>query len=453
VVAAGRGARLAGNAAALAQEMAWLALAIELRMRALGEGRASAAPLPDPPPAAPDESPFGDLVERLRLGRAERLVLALALAPHVRPQTLDPLFRVNPHLARGYTEAGGIHGRAHGGFIPTGETALLLLAGDDVRARLEHTPIFDRSGPLARRGLVLLDDAPAGEPWTCGTLLVPGDAVALLTIGELRKPEFGRDFPARPLTTELDWEDLVLTPSTREQLRELEAWTRHGPRLQQQGHALARRLRGGYRALFYGPPGTGKTLTAALLGKRVGCDVYRIALSAVVSKYVGETEKNLERVFARAERLDCILFFDEADALFGRRTQTSSAHDRYANQEISYLLQRVEDYRGLVILATNLESNIDEAFMRRFQAVVHFPNPGPGERWQLWSHSMPATFALEPGLELRDLARGIELSGAGIVNVVQYAALMALDAGSTIIRRDDLLAGVRRELQKEGKTL
>jgi hypothetical protein len=452
VVVVDHDARLAGNAVALAQELAWLALVIELRMQALADGGSQAVQLPEPPPLAPDESPFGDLVDRLRLGLEERLVLALALAPHVRPQVLDPLFTTNPQLGRGHTEAGGIQGRSHGGFIPTGETALLLLAGRDVRARFEHVRVFDKLQPLARQGIVHLDEAPKGEPAMSGALRVPDDIVGLLTIGQAAKPAFGRDFPASALTTELEWKDLVLTSSTRDQLREVEAWTRHRAALRR-GHGLARRLRGGYRALFYGPPGTGKTLTVALLGKRLGCDVYRIALSAVVSKYIGETEQNLERVFTRAERLDCILFFDEADALFGRRTATASAHDRYANQEISYLLQRVEEYRGLIILASNLESNIDEAFMRRFQAVVHFPSPGPAERYRLWSESLPSSLTLDPGVDLHDLARRVDLSGGAIVNAMQYAVLMAFDAGATCISRDDLLAGVRRELQKEGKTL
>jgi hypothetical protein len=447
-----RETRLAGNAAALAEELAWLGRIIRLRMQELA-ATAAAIRLPDPPPVDPDDSPFGDLIDRLSLGPAERLVLVLALAPHIRPQTLDPLFATNAALGRGHTEAGGIQGRSHGGFMPTGETALLLLAGDDLRTRLEHLALLDSASTLARNGILRLDAAPAGEPTTAGVLQVTSDVIDLLTIGRVRRPAFSRDFPAHVLTTELEWTDLVLTASTRDQLREVEAWVRHRAALRR-GAGLARRLRGGYRALFYGPPGTGKTLTAALLGKRFGgCDVYRIALSAVVSKYIGETEKNLERIFARAEPLDGILFFDEADALFGRRTATANAHDRYANQEISYLLQRVEDYAGLVILASNLESNIDEAFMRRFQAVVHFPSPGPAERHRLWADAMPTTIPLEPAIDLHEIARTIELSGGAIVNVAQYATLMALDAGSPVVRRDDLIAGIRRELQKEGKTL
>ena len=131
--------------------------------------------------------------------------------------------------------------------------------------------------------------------------------------------------------------------------------------------------------LFHGPPGTGKTLTAGLLGKIAQKDVYRIDLSMVISKYIGETEKNLARLFDKAERKDWILFFDEADSLFGKRGQVKDAHDKYANQEVSYLLQRVEAYNGLVILASNFKNNIDEAFLRRFQSIIYFPLPAKEE--------------------------------------------------------------------------
>ena len=140
---------------------------------------------------------------------------------------------------------------------------------------------------------------------------------------------------------------------------------------------LNRYVSGGYRVLFHGPPGTGKSMTVRLLGKNSGRDVFRVDLSQVVSKYIGETEKNLSRIFDKAELRDWILFFDEADALFGKRTDIKDAHDRFANQEISFLLQRIEDFSGLVILATNLKSNLDEAFLRRFQSVVYFNVPGP----------------------------------------------------------------------------
>ncbi len=159
------------------------------------------------------------------------------------------------------------------------------------------------------------------------------------------------------------------------QLEEINTWiTGHHTVMEKWN--LKRILKPGYRSLFYGPPGTGKTLAATLLGKRNQMDVYRVDLSMIVSKYIGETEKNLARVFDLAENREWILFFDEADALFGKRTSTQTSNDRHANQEVAYLLQRIEDFPGTVILATNLRSNIDEAFSRRFQSTIFFPDAG-----------------------------------------------------------------------------
>ena len=140
---------------------------------------------------------------------------------------------------------------------------------------------------------------------------------------------------------------------------------------------MAPKLRPGYRSLFYGPPGTGKTMTACLLGKSTGRDVYKVDLSLVVSKYIGETEKNLARVFDQAQHKGWILFFDEADALFGKRSETRDAHDRYANQEVSFLLQRIETFDGIAILASNQRENLDDAFTRRFESIIYFPMPRP----------------------------------------------------------------------------
>ena len=193
-------------------------------------------------------------------------------------------------------------------------------------------------------------------------------------------------------------------------------------------------------------------MTSSLLGKVTGRDVYRIDLSMVISKYIGETEKNLEKVFQKAEYKNWILFFDEADALFGKRTKISDAHDRFANQEVSYLLQRVEEYSGVVILASNLKSNLDDAFTRRFQSIIHFPMPNTGDRLLLWQKGFSDKTELESNISLDKIAREYEMSGGSIMNVVRYATLMALKNGSRVIRSDELLNGIRREFQKEGKT-
>jgi SpoVK/Ycf46/Vps4 family AAA+-type ATPase len=326
-----------------------------------------------------------------------------------------------------------------------------LVAGESMEERMAASRFFAAEHPFQRDQL-LEAGAFEGLPTPGQRPLRPSAALlqTLLT-GEPWRPRFGFEFPARRLITRLDWEDLVLPHDTRERLEEILAWMQHGGTLLNDWD-LGRRLRPGLRALFHGPPGTGKTLTAGLLGKVTKRDVYRIDLSLVVSKYIGETEKNLERVFAQAEHQNWILFFDEADALFGKRTQVKDAHDRFANQEVSYLLQRVEDFAGVVILATNLRDNLDDAFLRRFECVVSFPMPGPAEVESLWKNGFSRQCTLEPDIDVRRLSQRYRLTGGGIMNVVRFCSLRALRRNSNVVRLRDLEEGIRRELHKEGKT-
>jgi len=173
----------------------------------------------------------------------------------------------------------------------------------------------------------------------------------------------------------------------------------------------------------------------------------------VVSKYIGETEKNLEKVFKKAENKNWILFFDEADALFGKRTGISDSHDKFANQEISYLLQRLEDYSGLVILASNMRSNVDEAFTRRLQSIIHFQKPQPRERFQLWINAFSKACTTPAPEEMMRIAQQYELTGGSIMNVVQYASLQALNRNEKQITIEDLQQGIKKEFRKEGKTV
>jgi SpoVK/Ycf46/Vps4 family AAA+-type ATPase len=218
------------------------------------------------------------------------------------------------------------------------------------------------------------------------------------------------------------------------------------------GMKMSRKLGPGYRALFYGPPGTGKTLSATLLAKELKIPVFRIDLSNTISKYIGETEKNLARLFDEAEYKKWMLFFDEADALFGKRTQVKDAHDRYANQEVSYLMQRIETYDGLVILASNLKTNMDEAFTRRFQSVVYFPYPTPEEQLSIWQKAFPQKLQPSKEIDLQNIAQRYKLSGANVMNIVQYCCLTALANKKKTISAELFLQGIQRELLKEGKS-
>ena len=192
-------------------------------------------------------------------------------------------------------------------------------------------------------------------------------------------------------------------------------------------------------------------MTACLLGKSTGRDVYKIDLSLVISKYIGETEKNLAKVFDQAQHKGWILFFDEADALFGKRTETKDSHDRYANQEISFLLQRIETFDGIGILASNRREDLDEAFARRFESIIYFPMPRPEERLILWQQGFSPQARLDDSLDLEKIAREHTLSGGSIMNVIRYASLQALKEQSTLIDNEAVLQGIRQEYAKEGK--
>ncbi|WP_406335879.1 AAA family ATPase [Streptomyces sp. NBC_00203] len=248
------------------------------------------------------------------------------------------------------------------------------------------------------------------------------------------------------------WDDLVVPDEVQRQLHELTMRVQHRTRVLDEW-GFDRKLSGGkgITALFAGPPGTGKTMATSVIAAELGLDLFAIDLSMVVSKYVGETEKNLARVFEAATDTDAVLFFDEADALFGKRSEVRDAHDRYANIEIAYLLQRMEQYDGLAVLATNLRHHLDEAFTRRLHIMVDFPFPDVTERLRIWRTCLPAQTPLEPDVDLAELAR-FRLAGANIKNVVLGAAFLAAAEGVPV-GRQHLVDASRREHHKMGKVL
>lgn len=410
------------------------------------------APLCPPPRLDGDPSPYAALVREHGMNFAERVVLMLAFMPHLRPQVLDLFLLHNAVLQRGYSEIGGWRGKVHAGFLPTCETAAFLLAGADLGRRFEVARLFKDEHFFSRSGMLRFEHQASGEPHFGSALILSNEYLQRLSDGEVHKPDFSASFPAKLMQTKLSWSDLVLNAEVMAEVDHIVTWLRQ-PEHILQSWGLDKAVKPGYRTLFYGPPGTGKTLTASLIGKAVGADVYRIDLSMVVSKYIGETEKNLANVFDQAQNKNWILFFDEADALFGKRTQASSANDRHANQEISYLLQRVEDFPGVVILATNLKANIDQAFARRFQSEVYFAMPDAEQRRRLWQGLFREPARLGGDVDFGRIAEKYELAGGALLNVAQYAAIRALRHERNYIVHDDLITGIGRELMKDGKTL
>lgn len=256
---------------------------------------------------------------------------------------------------------------------------------------------------------------------------------------------------ASKVTRHKQWEDLILEPDPIAQLRELCSMVEHKHQVYDEwgfGEKLASGK--GVVSLFGGQSGTGKTMAAGVIAGALGLDLYKIDLSGVVSKYIGETEKNLGAIFRDASLSNAILFFDEADALFGKRSEVRDAHDRYANIETAYLLQQIEDYEGPVILSTNLKMNLDEAFLRRMHFVIDFPMPEEPYRLRIWKQTMPAQVPLSPDVDFAFLARQFRISGGNIRNIVLASAFLAAHDGGALGMRH-LIQATRREFQKLGR--
>jgi AAA+ superfamily predicted ATPase len=399
-----------------------------------------------------DESCFMQFVDKFKPSREELLIIMISIVPHLHPDFYNRI--ISTFLPNGgdFPEFGGVRGNSHRGILPTGETALFILAGDNLEKRLEVQRILSGDHWFAKKHILWLESVREGEPTMSGRLIIDSEVIETLTTGVVSKPRFSIEFPAEYIETEMEWGDLVLHPKTLHQIKEIEHWITYNHTLLHDW-GMKKRIKPGYRALFYGPPGTGKTLTATLLGKYTGKDVFRIDLSRVVSKYIGETEKNLSPLFDKAADKNWILFFDEADALFGKRTDIRDAHDKYANQEVAYLLQRIESYEGLVILATNQRGNIDDAFTRRFQAVIHFPMPGAGEREEIWLKAFPGQIELAADINWPHIAAQYELTGAGIINVAHYCAVEVLASKEHYLSLKLLETAILREYIKEGKVV
>ena len=258
---------------------------------------------------------------------------------------------------------------------------------------------------------------------------------------------------AQKLSQPYTLSDLVVPDALRTELGLAVSWVRHQRKvLETWGFARRIPFGSGLTALFSGAPGTGKTMAAQVLARELGMDIYRIDLSRLMSKYIGETEKNLARLFDDAHASGGILFFDEADAIFGKRSEVRDAHDRYANVEIGYLLQRMEEHDGVTILASNRMRDMDEAFVRRFHFILNFPLPGEPDRYRIWQGMFPAEAERDPDLDLRPFARHFEISGGEIRNVVLAAAFFAA-AENRPIGTSQLKRALRRELSKNGRVV
>lgn len=442
------------NAAVLRQELEWFARLVDTRMKLYFGSECDYSSIYDIPlPEYDDTTMYGHFIRYYSLHLHERIILVLSLCPHIQPELLDVFLTENAHTKRGFTEFGGIRGNMHGGFIPTVETAAFLIAGKNMAERFGVYQYFSDDHFFNKHRILTLhtSELNRNEPQFSSPILISKEYLSYFTTGETYQPTYSSEFPAKKLSTPMTFDDLVLPNEVMTEIRDIMHWIAHEQTLMHEWR-LSKWLKPGYRALFYGPPGTGKTLTASLIGQELEMPVYRVDLSKLVSKYIGETEKNLANIFDQAEQKSWILFFDEADSLFGKRTGGNTSNDRHANQEISYLLQRIEDFPGIAILASNLKGNMDEAFIRRFQSIIYFPPPNEHDRLKLWESAFSSGhLQFDSSVDLSRIAREHIITGGGIINVLRYAAIKAVERDKPVIYHQDIETGIRKELRKEGK--
>lgn len=430
----------------LEQEMLWLKECIDQRLEVLrGDKEIEHIVLPEPPTLINEDCHYADFVLKSKLSPQERIVIILSLVNHLNPGFLDFMLDEEANAM-----AFKLH-VANNGFsiIPTAETAMYIIAGFDLDVRIQHASLFSTEHPFYKQSVFNLGEADKGLSEYTGILALNNSFRDLFVENKYTRPRFSSDFPAHLITTELGWNDMLLMPSTKAKLDETKAYLDHYKTMANDW-SMRKHTRPGCRILFYGDSGTGKTLAATLLGKHLNKDVYRVDVSAVSSKYIGETSKRLDSLFNTAENKDWILFFDEGDALLGQRQSAGGDNNNshYANQDTAFLLQRIESYNGIIIVATNFKNNIDGAFTRRFQSMVRFQLPDESIQFQLWMETLPKQVQLADNIDLMTLIKRHPLSQAAIINVIIRVCVLALSKQTSIISSEDLLMCIRDEEMK-----
>ena len=394
------------------------------------------------------ENRYTNFIEKNKLSKDEHFVLLVALANEISTKVFDPFLSKNSLYDMPYSEFGGVKKNNSDVFVPSIQTIMFLLCGSNMALSMQKRVLFNSDSTLYKNSILQFQTS---DSFLQTPIVLTQSTIHELLGDESKKFDYSKEFPAQKIQSHFDWDDLVTSAHTKQHLEELELWIKHHDTLLNEW-GMKKSLAQGYKALFYGPPGTGKSLTATLLGKKLNKEVYRIDLSQIVSKYIGETEKNLEKVFLKAAEHDWILFFDEADALFGKRTSVNNSNDKYSNQATSYLLQRIDDCNNIIILASNFKDNFDEAYLRRFQSIIYFGMPEYEERLQLWKNGFSTKADLSL-VDMNDIASEYELTGATIINVIRYVSLIAIKNATTKIDPKDIVDGIRREKLKEGKII
>lgn len=393
-------------------------------------------------PAWAAGSAWAQMREEMNLEREEMFMLCFLYTAQFKPNVITKLWTSEKLSNR----IGGLKKEQIQNVAPTFRTVLYVMAGEKTVKHAMHYAELSQSRLF--KEMVIVADDKGKEILDNQALKINEEYYRWLMNGQKMKIGVSSDFPAVLLETQFSFDDLVLKKSVTDQLKFLMAFVKSQDELYA-NESFASKVKKGYVAMLYGPPGTGKTMTVSVMGKELDIDVYCIDLSRVVSKYIGETEKNLEKIFQRLEHKRCILFFDEADALFGKRTEVKDSKDRYANQEVAYLLQKIERFPGLVILTSNYNQNLDSAFRRRILSSIFMPPPSEGERLILWNRGLPDNFKFVPEGLPEALAKEHLLTGANIANVIKLGCIHAAKDKTNELTKKILDPIIKLELHKE----
>lgn len=392
--------------------------------------------------------PLGNYISEKKLTHQEVIILLAALLPRLDPSLLKRIYKEYSDSPLFDFCSLNDNGRL---FYPTIQAVQYILGGENISERLKVLHFLNPDSALIKKEIIAFSGSGNEYLPMNSNINVYQEAFNTMMLGWDQLPKMSGDFPAELLHTRRSWTDLILPQETLDELQSIESWY-GSSRILMEDWGMQKKLKPGFRVLFYGDPGTGKTLAASLLGKYTGRPVFRVDVSMLVSKYIGETEKQLAKLFDKAENKNWILFFDEADAIFGKRTSVKDAHDKYANQEVSYLLQRIETFSGLIILASNFKNNMDQAFSRRFHSCIKFSNPKHEERLRIWQQNLPVQLHLED-INLEQIAKRYELTGSNIMNVIQDVSLKAISSEKQDykVNIDMLLESIKKEYIKEDK--
>lgn len=431
------------NLDCIAGELNWLKLHIDNLLT-----KDSPQFLPLPP--LKTGTAYEKLISENGFSDADRVLINLAFTAKYDQEILVP-FQLLFHKPEQKSKFGGILSEGYGQFFPTVRTAIFLLSDNDSEKREYYSSYFNSRHVLFTSNLLQLRRPEDCQGFLDEQLIFNDQFMNTILHGEVPSLDGDAGFPARRGKRTHTMKDVILDETTITELEKLRRFARNMKKLWQLPNSS--RYRQNFIGIFSGDPGTGKSHTAEAIGNELNLPVYKVNFAQLVSKYIGETEKNLERVFDRFSGQPSILFFDEAESIFSKRIEVKDSHDKHSNNEQSFLLQKIEEYNGIVILATNVQNlsqYFDKAFQRRIRQIVTFNFPEYAERIRLWENALAAPFKFEEGLVDR-LAKNYQFSGGGIYNIISEGIIEALDRNTETISFEMLEQAMMDEFKKTGR--